>query len=104
MLIDVVEVQPLEGYQLKLRFEDGVEGVVDVAQCVALTGVFACLRERTQFVQVRVNPELGSIAWPCGADLDADVLYSLVSGEPLPPATQTWTQVFSAGSFQGGID
>jgi hypothetical protein len=84
VLKDIVSVQPLDGYRLKLRFEDGVEGVVDVAQCVPLTGVFAPLRDRDEFAAVRVNPELGSIYWPSGADLDPDVLYSLVTGEPIP--------------------
>ena len=84
MLKDIVDVQPLDGYQLRLRFEDGVEGVVDVAKMVPFAGVFAPLRERSQFVAVRVNRELGTICWPSGADLDPDVLYSLVTGEALP--------------------
>jgi hypothetical protein len=84
MLKDIVNVQPLDGYRLRLRFEDGVEGVVDVAQCVPFTGVFAPLRQREEFEAVRVNPELGSIYWPSGADLDPDVLYSLVTGKPIP--------------------
>ena len=41
MLKDIVQAIPQDGYRLKLRFEDGAEGVVDVAQCVRLTGVFA---------------------------------------------------------------
>ena len=84
MLKDIVEVQPLDGYHLKLRFEDGVEGVVDVAQLVPLKGMFAALRDRKEFVAVQVSPELGTIGWPCGADLDPDVLYSLVTGMALP--------------------
>jgi hypothetical protein len=32
MLKDIVSVKPLDGYRLHLGFEDGVEGVVDVAQ------------------------------------------------------------------------
>jgi hypothetical protein len=84
MLKDIVEVQALDGYRLKLRFEDGVEGVVDVAQLVPLTGVFAALRERKEFVAVRINTELGTVCWPGGADLDPDVLYSLVTGRPIP--------------------
>jgi len=84
MLKDITRVLPLEGYRLQLRFEDGVEGQVDVAQLVTLNGVFAPLRDRSYFTQVRVDPELGTICWPNGADLDADVLYSLVTGEPLP--------------------
>jgi hypothetical protein len=84
MLKDIVEVHPLENYRLRLRFEDGVEGVIDVAQLVSFSGVFAPLRDRKEFVAVRVNPELGTIYWPSGADLDPDVLYSLVTGEALP--------------------
>lgn len=80
MLKDIVKVEPLDGYRLKLRFEDGVAGIVDVEKLVALTGVFARLRERSEFLAVRVDPELGTICWPCGADLDPDVLYATVTG------------------------
>jgi hypothetical protein len=74
----------MDGYRLKLRFEDGAEGIVDVASCVSFTGVFAPLKDPKDFASVRLNPELGTIYWPCGADLDPDVLYSLVTGKPLP--------------------
>jgi hypothetical protein len=84
MLKDITAVRPLEDYRLQLCFEDGVEGQIDVAQLVALTGVFAPLKDRSYFTQVRVDPELGTICWPNGADLDADVLYSLITGESLP--------------------
>jgi hypothetical protein len=84
MLRDIVDVQPLDGYQLRLRFEDGAEGVVDVAQLVPFSGVFELLRDRKEFTAVRVNRELGTICWPSGADLDPDVLYALVTGKTLP--------------------
>ena len=84
MMKDIIAVQPLEDHLLHLRFEDDAEGVVDVAQIVEFTGVFAPLREREYFVKVCVNPELGTICWPNGVDLDPDVLYSMVTGEPLP--------------------
>ncbi len=32
MLKDIVAAQPLENYRLHLRFEDGIEGVVDLGQ------------------------------------------------------------------------
>jgi hypothetical protein len=84
VLKDIVDVQPLDGYRLKLRFEDGVEGVVDVAQLVPFTGVFAALCDRNEFLAVRVDRELGTICWPGGADLDLDVLYSVVTRRPIP--------------------
>ncbi len=71
----------MDGYRLKLRFEDGAEGVVDVARLVSFTGVFAPLRDRKEFISVQVNRELGTICWPTGADLDPDVLYALVTGK-----------------------
>jgi len=84
MLHDVVEVRPLDGYRLHLCFDDGAEGVVDVSARVRFDGVFAPLRDPEYFRRVRVDAELGTIVWPNGADLDPLVLYSLVTGEPLP--------------------
>jgi hypothetical protein len=83
MLQDVVEVKLLDGYRLHLRFEDGVEGVVDIATLVRFEGVFLPLRDRATFEKVRVHPELGTIIWPNGADLDPDVLYAEVTSQPI---------------------
>lgn len=83
MLKDVVQVECLNGYQLRLRFEDGVQGFVDVSELVEFTGVFAPLKDRTYFSQVSVNADIGTICWPNGADLDPDVLYAAITGEPI---------------------
>ena len=82
MLKDVTHAQALGGYRIKLRFEDGVEGVIDVAILVPLAGVFRPLRDPKQFAAVHV--ELSTICWPCGADLDPDVLYAQVTGKAMP--------------------
>jgi hypothetical protein len=84
MLNDIVEARALEGFRLHIRFEDGVEGVVNIKEFVRFEGVFAALGERAVFEKVRVNEELGTVCWPNGADLDPDVLYSHVSGIPIP--------------------
>lgn len=84
MLKDVVDVRPMDGYRLHLRFEDGAEGDVDVAELVCFDGVFAPLRDRAAFASVRVDADLGTVVWPNGADLDPAVLYSKVTGAPLP--------------------
>lgn len=86
MLKDIVAVQPLDGYRLRLRFEDGAEGDIDVSTMVPFTGVFAALKDRSTFAAVRVDPDLGTVVWPNGADLDPAVLYTTVTGAPLPGA------------------
>jgi hypothetical protein len=75
MLKDIVFACALDGHRLRLRYEDGVEGVVDLATIVSFRGVFAPLRDPAYFSQVRVDAELGTVSWPNGADLDPDVLY-----------------------------
>lgn len=79
MLKDIVAVKPLDGYQLWLRFEDGIEGVVDISQLISFSGIFAPLQDLTYFAQVQIHPELGTIVWQNGADFDPDVLYALVT-------------------------
>jgi Protein of unknown function (DUF2442) len=100
MLQDVVEALPLMGYRLKLRFEDGAEGIVDVSKCVNFTGVFEPLRDPNEFDRVRVDPELGTVCWPCGADLDPDVLYALVTRAPVPELERTVGR--QEGAWQSG--
>ena len=83
MLKDISSVQPLENYQLHLKFEDNQEGVVDISQLIEFTGIFAPLQDLAYFKQVKLNPEWGTIYWENGADLDPDVLYSIVTNQPI---------------------
>ena len=87
MLKDIVAVKPLDSYRLHLAFEDNVEGIVDIANIIEFTGIFEPLINPTYFAQVAINPDLGTISWPNGADLDPDVLYSVVIDRPLPNYT-----------------
>ena len=84
MLKDVVFVEALSEHRLRVRFDDGAEGTIDVAQLVKFTGVFEPLRDPAFFAQARVNTELGTVCWPNNADLDSDVLYANVTGQPIP--------------------
>jgi len=84
MLKDVVAVQPLPDHHLRVTFDDGVEGIVNVCELVQFTGVFQPLRDASFFEQVKVNPELGTVSWPNDADFDSDVLYAKVTGRPIP--------------------
>jgi Protein of unknown function (DUF2442) len=84
MLKDVIEATPLEGYRVRLRFEDGVVGELDLAAIIRFEGVFAPLKDLNRFRELQVHPELGTIYWPNGADLDPIVLYARVTGNPIP--------------------
>ena len=84
MLRDVVSVHTLPEHRLRVKFDDGTEGVVDVAQLVEFTGVFERLGDPEFFAKASVHPELGTVFWPNNADLDTDVLYAKVAGVPVP--------------------
>lgn len=60
MLKDIVGAEALGGHRLRLRFEDGVEGEVDVSRLVSFEGVFEPLADPAEFARVQVDPELGT--------------------------------------------
>jgi hypothetical protein len=68
-------VEPLDGFILRLSFDDGTKRDVDVEG--ELWGpMFEPLRaDPDLFRRVRVDEELGTIVWPNGADMDPDVLH-----------------------------
>lgn len=93
MLKDVAAVKPLDDYRVWVRFEDGVEGIIDLKKELSFTGVFEPLRDHSYFAQVRVNPEIGTICWPNGADFDPLVLYARVMKQPIPEYQSRSTRV-----------
>ncbi len=83
MLVDIVEARAVGGYRLYVRFEDGVEGEMDLSEVVDFEGVFAPLKDPAEVAKGRVNPDTGTVCWPNGADLDPDVLYATLTGEAM---------------------
>jgi hypothetical protein len=79
MLPDVIEVRPTGVHRLWLRFDDGVEGEIDLGPHLTFEGVFAPLEDQAYFREVSVDAELGTIHWPNGADWDPLALYALVT-------------------------
>ena len=84
MLKDIVEAIPLEGYRVRLQFEDGIVGELDLSAIIRFEGIFAALKDLNRFRELSVHPDLGTIYWPNGADLDPAVLYARVTGTPIP--------------------
>ena len=76
-VVHVTSVEPLDGFRLRLVFEDGTRGEIDLTD--QLWGsVFEPLKDRTLFTQVSVDHECGTIVWPNGADFAPEWLYDVV--------------------------
>ena len=72
---EVIDVEGLRGTQLLLTFRGGARRAIDVATLTDFRGVFEPLKDPAYFRQVQVVADLGTIAWPNGADFCPDVLY-----------------------------
>jgi len=75
MLRDVIDVEPAGESRLILTFEGGERREIDLAKLLSFTGVFEPLKDPACFQSVRVEPDVGTVVWPNGADLCPDVLY-----------------------------
>jgi hypothetical protein len=78
-IVHVTDVQWLGGHHLRMEFEDGTSGEIDLAD-EDWSGIFAPLADPEYFRQVRLDSELGTIVWPNGADIAPETLHRLVSG------------------------
>ena len=64
--------------RLLVRFVDGLTGIVDLSALITSqkAGVFARLRDRTVFKQVRV--EMGAVVWPGEPDLAPNAMHAAI--------------------------
>ena len=75
--IEAAEARP--HYRLWIRFEDGIDGEVDLSDLVG-HGVFNLWKDPQEFEKVYIDEESGTVAWPGGIDLAPDALYRDVAG------------------------
>ncbi len=77
----VEQVQALQGYRLKVRFMDGLEGEAHLAAMLASpdAGVFASLRDPALFEQVFV--QYGAVTWPGELDLAPDAMHERIKAD-----------------------
>ena len=81
MLVKITGLTVLDAYRLGLSFSDGTSGEVDLEN--ELWGeVFEPLRDKETFRLVRLDPELGTVVWPNGADFDPEGLRALAQASP----------------------
>ena len=75
-----VAVRALDGYQLRVTFNNGLEGTINLSG--RLWGpMFEPLRNIELFEQVRID-EFGAVCWPNGADLARDGSLFVALGKP----------------------
>ena len=75
MPVDIIDVKVLENYKLYLKFDDGIDGEVDISKLIPFKGVFQPLSDKVYFSKVSVNHDIGTICWDNGADLSPTYLY-----------------------------
>jgi hypothetical protein len=88
------DVRPLPGHRLLLRYDDGVEGEVDLSRFVG-KGVFTKWEDPEAFRTVHIGED-GQIAWDDVIEMCADSLYLEITGRrpeellsrPTPAATR----------------
>ena len=78
-MVRIETVQPLAGFRLRVRFNDGLEGVFPV-EPERRGGVFLKLLDARVFNAVTVNPDFGCVEWPGGVDLCPDTMHQVMTG------------------------
>ena len=77
-IVHVTKVEWLGGHRLRVGFEDGTSGEIDLSN-EEWNGVFAPLADPKYFGRVQLDDELGTIVWPNGADIAPETLHRLAS-------------------------
>lgn len=86
MILHVVEAEYVRGYVIRVKFNDGAEGLVDLSN--ELYGeMFEPLKDKEKFKTFKIDPELDTIVWENGADLAPEFLHDrlLVPAESKRP-------------------
>lgn len=80
MYFEVMEAQYLDGYRLRLRFEDGSTGIADLSGYPDESNVFRAFLNVEYFKKFRL--EYGTIVWGKGElDIAPETLYQLATGK-----------------------
>jgi hypothetical protein len=90
MYYDLSEIRVLDGNALFVRFEDGLNGTVDLSDWIGRGGVFERLKDRSLFKQAYIDPDWKVVCWPGEIDIAPETLYQAVrSKTPAGPSIQT---------------
>jgi hypothetical protein len=75
----IISVKPLEGFKLNLKYNDGVEGTVDLSHLKG-KGVFAWWENDDNFSKVFIDKS-GAIVWNEELDIDSLSCYLKITNQ-----------------------
>ena len=78
---EVVSVEPLEGYRLRVKLSNGRKGIFDASKFVG-SGVFRELKDPKYFNRVYVD--YGTVVWPNEQDIDPELIEMELQPESKP--------------------
>ena len=71
----LVEAAPGDGYEVRLRFADGLAADVDLSYLLEYGGIFEPLGDPGYFRRLKIDEGGNTIAWPNEADIAPATLY-----------------------------
>lgn len=82
-MIAITEANYQSDYRIKLKFNTGEEGVVDLSDLIKRYDVAAPLKNVSEFQQFYLD-EWPTLAWSCGFDIAPETLYERATGNRAP--------------------
>lgn len=77
----VTSVDAFGGYRLRVGFDDGTTRLIDL-EPILEGELYGRLRDPALFAAVELDPEVGTLVWPNGADFDPATLHDWPIHEP----------------------
>ena len=86
MYWDITSAEYADGYRIRVRFQNGKSGVVDLKPLIDRGGVFSVLRDVEVFKAFSVDPEWHVLSWEDGRiDVAPETVYEEATGESALP-------------------
>lgn len=70
-IVKIISVRP---YMIEILFDDGTKKSIDL-EPVLYGEMYGALKNKALFEKVELDPQVGTIQWPNGADFDPAILY-----------------------------
>lgn len=98
-----IAVEPRDGFRIWVRYEDGVEGILDMSH-LANMPIFKAWSDREFFEGVRIN-EFGAVSWgfPENDDMELDIAPETGYARLLGIIREDMTEIPDYESFRDAV-